>query len=180
MTGQLLSLEIWKCLQFKWHCYKTNLNYRKKLLSVIRGGVAQWVASLTCNVEVVGSSPIKGPVVSLSKKLYPYCLVLVGSTVTVGSEYQTLNVKTSTILQKCCPWKLYCSTSKQQLPILQTNVHSQQWVPCKCGPDISEIKILWYVQQILVQVKFLKFGMEFVDWFLPGHWKVEVSRHVFH
>ena len=41
--------------------------------------MTQWVASLTCNVEVVGSSPIKGPVVSLSKKLYPYCVVLVGS-----------------------------------------------------------------------------------------------------
>ena len=35
----------------------------------LRGGVAQWVARLTRNVEVVGSSPIKGPVVSLSKKL---------------------------------------------------------------------------------------------------------------
>ena len=44
-----------------------------------RGGVAQWVARLTHNVEVVGSSPIKAPVVSLSKKLYPYCFVLVGT-----------------------------------------------------------------------------------------------------
>ena len=26
-----------------------------------RGSVTQWVACLTCNVEVVGSSPIKGP-----------------------------------------------------------------------------------------------------------------------
>ena len=42
-------------------------------------GVAQWVTRLTRNVEVVGLSPIKGPCVSLSKKLYPYCLVLVGS-----------------------------------------------------------------------------------------------------
>ena len=33
------------------------------------------VARLTLNVEVVGS---KAPVVSLSKKLNPYCLVLVG------------------------------------------------------------------------------------------------------
>jgi len=40
---------------------------------------AQWVARLTRNVEVVGSSPIKGLLVSLSKKVYPYCLVLVGS-----------------------------------------------------------------------------------------------------
>ena len=37
--------------------------------SIYRGGVAQWVARLTGNVEVVGSKPIKGPVVSLSKKL---------------------------------------------------------------------------------------------------------------
>ena len=41
--------------------------------------MAQWVARLTRNVEIVGSSPIKAPVVSLSKKLYPYCLVLGGS-----------------------------------------------------------------------------------------------------
>ena len=34
---------------------------------------------LTRNVEVVGSSPNKGPFVSLSKKFYPYCLALVGS-----------------------------------------------------------------------------------------------------
>ena len=44
-----------------------------------RGGVPQWVACLTCNVEVAGSSPVKAPVVSLNKTLYPYCLVLVGS-----------------------------------------------------------------------------------------------------
>ena len=44
-----------------------------------RGGVAQWVARLTRNVEVVGSSPIKAPVVSLSKKLNPNCIVLVSS-----------------------------------------------------------------------------------------------------
>ena len=43
------------------------------------GGVEQWVARLTRNVEVVGSNPIKGPSVSLSKKLYHYCLELVGS-----------------------------------------------------------------------------------------------------
>ena len=41
--------------------------------------MAQWVAHLTRNVEVVGSSPNKGPVVSFSKKHYPYCLVLVDS-----------------------------------------------------------------------------------------------------
>jgi len=41
--------------------------------------MAQWVARLTCNVELMGSRPIKDPVVSLSNKLNPYCLVLVGS-----------------------------------------------------------------------------------------------------
>ena len=49
------------------------------MLIQLRGGVAQWVTRLTSNVEVGGSSPIKGPVGSLTKKLYPYCLVLVGS-----------------------------------------------------------------------------------------------------
>ena len=48
-----------------------------------RGGVAQWVARLTPNrcgyLSVVSSSPIKGPVVSLSKTLYSHCLVLVVS-----------------------------------------------------------------------------------------------------
>ena len=42
--------------------------------------MAQWIARLTRNEEVVGSSPIKGPIISLSKKHYPYCLVLVGSS----------------------------------------------------------------------------------------------------
>ena len=42
----------------------------------LRRGVAKWVARMTRNVEVVGS---QAPVVSLSKKRYPYCLVLVGS-----------------------------------------------------------------------------------------------------
>ena len=44
-------------------------------VNIHRGGVAQWVARLTSNVEVVGSSPIKGPVVSVSKKRnYPLLL----------------------------------------------------------------------------------------------------------
>jgi len=41
--------------------------------------MVKWAACLTPYVEVVGSSSIKDPVVSLSKKLYPYCLVLVVS-----------------------------------------------------------------------------------------------------
>ena len=43
------------------------------------GGVEQWVARLTRNVEFEGSSPIKATVVSLSKKFYHCCLLLVGS-----------------------------------------------------------------------------------------------------
>ena len=47
-----------------------------------RGGVAQWVARLIRSrgcLSVVSSSLAKVPVVSLSKKLKPHCLVLVGS-----------------------------------------------------------------------------------------------------
>ena len=44
----------------------------------LRGGVGQWVACLTRNVEVGVQAPSKALVVSLSKKLYPYFLVLVG------------------------------------------------------------------------------------------------------
>ena len=40
-------------------------------------GVAQWVAHLTNNVEVVGLSPIKGPHCFLVQETY--CLVLVDS-----------------------------------------------------------------------------------------------------
>ena len=41
--------------------------------------VAQWVARLTRNVEVVGSSPIKKPPLFPWARNYPYCFVLVGS-----------------------------------------------------------------------------------------------------
>ena len=42
--------------------------------------VTQWVARLTRNLEVVGSSPIKAPRCFLEQETYcPYCLVLVGS-----------------------------------------------------------------------------------------------------
>ena len=46
-----------------------------------RGGVAQCVALLTRDRWFVSSSHIKGPVISLSKKLYSHCLVLVGSNI---------------------------------------------------------------------------------------------------
>ena len=70
------------------------LGYLKfiNLCHSLRGGVAQWVAQLTRNVEVVGSSPIKGPAVSLSKKLYPYCSVLDGSRNGYEGDY-TIELK---------------------------------------------------------------------------------------
>jgi len=55
-----------------------NTSYREYLCQ-IRIVESFIFARLTRNVEVVGSSPINGPVVSLGKKLYPYYLVLVGS-----------------------------------------------------------------------------------------------------
>ena len=39
-----------------------------------RGGVAQWVACLTRNVEVLGSSPIKGPRYFLEQETLPLLL----------------------------------------------------------------------------------------------------------
>ena len=45
-----------QCL-FYWFTGKTNV----LIVRVFSSGVAQWVARLTRNVEVVGSSPIKGP-----------------------------------------------------------------------------------------------------------------------
>ena len=40
----------------------------------LRGGVAQWVARLTRNVEVMGSSPIKGPRCFLEQETLPLFL----------------------------------------------------------------------------------------------------------
>ena len=53
------------------------LNNRRDL-QMSRRGVAHWVARLTRNVEVVGSSPIKAPVVSLSKKETLPLLLIIG------------------------------------------------------------------------------------------------------
>ena len=47
-----------------------------------KGGVAQWVAHLTCDRWIPVSrefEPYQTPVVSLSRKLCSNCLVLVGS-----------------------------------------------------------------------------------------------------
>ena len=40
----------------------------------LRGGVVQWVAHLTRNVEVVGSSPIKDPRCFLEQETLPLLL----------------------------------------------------------------------------------------------------------
>ena len=44
------------------------------MIMSLRGGVAQWVARLTCNVEVVGSSPSKGPSCFLEQETLPLML----------------------------------------------------------------------------------------------------------
>ena len=43
-------------------------------LTHLRGGVVQWVARLTRHVEVVGSSPIKGPCWFLEQETLPLLL----------------------------------------------------------------------------------------------------------
>ena len=81
--------------------------------------VAQWVSRLTRNVEVVGSSPIKCPVVSFSKKLYPYCLILFGSR--NGFECDiTVELKNSEGLME--DW-LKCQISPL-LNIVKTSLHN--------------------------------------------------------
>ena len=47
-------------------------------MNIVRGDVAQWFVPLVMWRSCV-RAPSKAPVVSLSKKLCPYCLVLVGS-----------------------------------------------------------------------------------------------------
>ena len=42
--------------------------------AISRGSVAQWVAHLTSNVEVVGSTPIKGPHCFLEQETLPLLL----------------------------------------------------------------------------------------------------------
>ena len=42
-------------------CIRRVLDASEIMKGVIKGGVAQWVARLIRNVEVVGSSPINGP-----------------------------------------------------------------------------------------------------------------------
>ena len=60
-------------------------------------------------VEVVGSSPIKGPcpVVSLSKKLYPCCLVRVGSRNGFERDF-TIKLIKLRALWKISPLVKYC------------------------------------------------------------------------
>ena len=55
------------------------LKIQLHLKIIFQGAAWRSVARLTRNVEVVSSSPIKRPpLFPLSKKHYPYCLVLVG------------------------------------------------------------------------------------------------------
>ena len=65
-------------------------------VKLIKAGVAQWVARLTRNVEVVGSSPING---TQSKKLYPYCLVLVGFERDFTIELNIVKYRQNQIIQ---------------------------------------------------------------------------------
>ena len=44
------------------------------IVNQLRGGVAQWVARLTRNVEVVGSSLIKGPRCFIEQETLPLLL----------------------------------------------------------------------------------------------------------
>jgi len=47
---------------------------------------------LALGVEVVGSSPIKGPRCFIEQKLYPYCLVLVGSRNGFERDFSRTNI----------------------------------------------------------------------------------------
>jgi len=49
-----------------------NKQYKKKH-HTLRGRVTQWVPHLTCDVEVVGSSPVNGPR-SLEQEILPLLL----------------------------------------------------------------------------------------------------------
>ena len=58
------------CVFFVFFCRSTFVGSALSL----RGGVAQWVARLTRNVEVMGSSPIKGPRCFLEQETLPLLL----------------------------------------------------------------------------------------------------------
>jgi len=82
-------LKIYKTRPLK--IYKTR---PLKIYKTRRGREAQWVAHLTRNLSFESK---KAPVVSLSKKLYPQCLVLVGSR--YGFEFEfTIPLKIFKIL----------------------------------------------------------------------------------
>ena len=61
------------------HLKKVSFQISTATSLTLYSGVAQWVARLTRNVEVVGSSHIKGPRCFLEQETLPLCLVLVGS-----------------------------------------------------------------------------------------------------
>ena len=65
-----------RCVRSKADNKCTTRNQQNLVLSIyeaysLRGGVAQWGAHLTRNVEVVGSSPIKGPPCFLEQETLP-------------------------------------------------------------------------------------------------------------
>ena len=62
LHAQVVETGILKYLKTQYYCY-----YRG-------GGVVQWVAHLTHNLEVVGSSPIKGPRCFLEQETLPLLL----------------------------------------------------------------------------------------------------------
>ena len=92
------------------HENATVVHLLKYLNCFVNGGVAQWDARLTRNMEIVGRAPSNAPVVSLSKKLYPYCIVLVGSRNGLAPSLNIVNT-----IKSCKRFKLTrenaCATS---------------------------------------------------------------------
>ena len=56
------------------HLFSVANTFHSISVLLLRGGLAQWVAHLTRNVEVVGSSPIKGPHCFLEQNTLPLLL----------------------------------------------------------------------------------------------------------
>ena len=70
-----------------WYHFYNVLN-RDLVLEALRGGVAQWVACLTHNMESMGSNPIKGPHYFLEQETLP--LLLWCEWHSILPEYQVL------------------------------------------------------------------------------------------
>ena len=87
----VLNDDMWTCV-FKsmWLIFISNIYFAilfkvtlfitwTNIIHKQRGGVVQWVYGWLVMWRSLIRAPLKTAVVSLSKKLYPYCLVLVGS-----------------------------------------------------------------------------------------------------